>query len=149
MATADMRETDQVTFHFIVDYGEIEGHPILVQQRILQRILVADDVPSRLEGATERWALTLMDGQITSDIVSILAFPPFWFEYALVQNIRPLITVNGRRIRDVIADWQSGDFLAVTFQVWRKQVSYQSCCERKPRLLLPERSSTLPFCRKE
>ena len=61
MATADMRETDQVIFHFIVDYGEREGKPILVQQRIL----VADDIPSRLEGATERWAITLMDGQIT------------------------------------------------------------------------------------
>ena len=30
LATADMRETDQIFFHFIVDYGEREGHPILV-----------------------------------------------------------------------------------------------------------------------
>ena len=78
MATNDMRENDEIIFHFIVDYGEQEGHPILVQQRIL----VANDPPSRLEGAIEKWAITLMEGQITEDIVATLANPPFWFEYA-------------------------------------------------------------------
>ena len=117
LATNDMREHDEIVFHFIVDYGEHEGHPILVQQRIV----VADDFPSRLEGAIERWAITLMEGAITEDIVSLLAAPPFWFEYALSQNIWPLVTINGRRIRDTIADWNAGDFLAVTLQVRKKE----------------------------
>ena len=30
------------------------------------------------------------------------------------------MTINGRRIRDVVADWQEGDFLADTFQVWQQ-----------------------------
>ena len=98
LATADMREMEQIFFHFIVDYGERlserEGHPILVQQRIR----VAEDVPSHMEGTVERWAITLMDGQITNEIVPILSIPPFWFEYALAQNLRPLIQVNGRRL---------------------------------------------------
>ena len=117
MATNDMREHEDIIFHFIVDYGEHEGHPVLVQQRIV----VADDMPSRLEGAVEKWAITLMEGAITEEIVSLLAQPPFWFEYTLAQNIWPLVTINGRRIRDTIADWNAGDFLAVTLQVWKKE----------------------------
>ena len=77
-----MRDAAQVTFHFIVDYGEQDGHPILVQQRIR----VADDFANGEEGATERWAITLLDGAITSDIVPILSMPPFWFEYALAHR---------------------------------------------------------------
>ena len=126
MATDDMRDANHVFFHFIVDYGVQEGHPILVQQRLR----VANDIPQGNEGTTERWAITLMDGPITADIVPILSMPPLWFEYALAQNMGPSVLVNGRRLRELVVDWQTDDFLAVTSMFGTSGSYFPFFCEK-------------------
>ena len=115
MATDDLRDAENIRFHFIIDFGRQEGLPILVQQQIVS----AQSMPYRSEGANEYWAITVMEGPVSQDIVSALAIHPFWFEYALEQRVQPHVLVNGRRVSGLQTDWQVGDFVHIRLQVWQ------------------------------
>ena len=115
MATDDLRDAEHIRFHFIVDYGGREGFPILVQQQIVS----AQSMPYRSEGANEYWAISVLEGPVSLDIVTALAIHPFWFDYAVLQGVRPHVLVNGRRISGLQAMWQAGDFVHVRLQVWQ------------------------------
>ena len=115
MATDDLRDAEQIRFHFVVDYGGRVGYPILVQQQIIS----AQSMPSRSEGANEFWAISVMEGPVSGDIVQALTIHPFWFAYALQQHVQPHVLVNGRRVSGLQAVWQAGDFVQVRLQVWQ------------------------------
>ena len=115
MATDDLREADQIRFHFVVDYGAREGVPILVRQQIL----AAQTMPQQNEGASEFWAITVMEGAVSAELFTALAIYPFWFASAMRQNVRPHIHVNGRRMEGLQSMWQHGDFVHIRLQVWR------------------------------
>ena len=115
MATDDLRDAEHIRFHFIVDYGGREGFPILVQQQIVS----AQSMPYRSEGANEFWAISVLEGPVSLDIVAALAIHPFWFDYAVLQGVQPHVLVNGRRISGLQAMWQAGDFVHVRLQVWQ------------------------------
>ena len=115
MATDDFREAEKIHFHFVIDYGAREGVPILVRQQIV----AAQTMPQRSEGASEYWAITVMEGAVSTELFSALSISPFWFASAMRQNVRPHITHNGRRMEGLQAMWQTGDFAHIRLQVWQ------------------------------
>ena len=84
-----------------------------------QQIVSAQSMPYRSEGANEYWAISVLEGPVSLDIVTALAIHPFWFDYAVLQGVRPHVLVNGRRISGLQAMWQAGDFVHVRLQVWQ------------------------------
>jgi hypothetical protein len=115
MATGDLRDAERIRFHFVIDYEVSEGSPILIRQQII----AAQTMPQQAEGTNEFWAITVMEGAVSEDILTASTTHPFWFGSAISQNVRPHILVNGRRIGGLQAMWQIGDFVHFRLQVWQ------------------------------
>ena len=114
MATYDLRAREEVIFHFVIDYGSSADIPILVQQQIIS----ARELQTGREGHTEHWAIRVSEGQISDAVLDQLYRSLFWTRRARDNRMRPSLIVNGARLTDVDAQWQSGDFLSITLRVW-------------------------------
>ena len=103
MATGDPREISQPQFHFIIDFGEREGVPVLVEQQVL----VVDDLQQNGGIIKEFWAIALMEGPISEDVVEALSIPLFWFGYANRNHIRSIAQVKqNQRCPSRMATWR-------------------------------------------
>lgn len=115
-ASPDMRECQDMIFHFAVDYGSRDGVTVLVKQMIQ----VADDMPKGDPGVQELWAVVMPYIEISEDPMEALERPPFWQRYARNQNLRMHLQVNSDRFHDVVGQWQDGDVLQMKIFVGQK-----------------------------
>eukprot|EP00435_Cladocopium_sp_Y103_P047607 s1949_g14.t1 len=115
-ATSDMRETDHVVFHFIIQFGGRFGIPILVHQQLV----AVDEMVQDTNGANEFWAIAIPEGEVGTGVAGALQESPFWMGYARTQNVYPHYAVNGVRLIDVRGNWRQGDLLRARFLVWNR-----------------------------
>eukprot|EP00435_Cladocopium_sp_Y103_P042136 s1102_g11.t1 len=115
-ATTDMRETEQITFHFLRAYGLGSRIPILINQQLIS----VDEMQRDPQPVNEFLAASAQAGQVSPGIMADLHFAPYWFSHTRSQNVHPHLAVNGIRILDVRQEWQPGDVLRARYHVWER-----------------------------